>query len=122
MKWLTLSAAICTEVSASLALRAALDHPAWYVLVVAGYSAAFVLLSLVLRQGMPIGVAYGIWAACGVALTAIAAAVLFGDPLTWLSGVGFIAIIGGVLLIELGSRTTDTRTTDTRTTDPGAAR
>ncbi|WP_250003647.1 multidrug efflux SMR transporter [Actinoplanes sp. M2I2] len=103
MKWLTLSAAIMTEVSASLALRAAVDHPGWYALVVAGYLAAFILMSLLLRQGMPIGVAYGIWAGSGVALTALAAAVLFGDPLTWLMTVGFAAIIGGVLLIELGS-------------------
>jgi small multidrug resistance pump len=103
MKWTALSTAIVSEVSASLALRAAVDHPAWYALVVAGYCAAFVLLSIVLRLGMPIGVAYGIWAASGVALTALAAAALFGDPLTWLMAVGFAAIIGGVLLIELGS-------------------
>jgi len=103
MKWIALSTAIVSEVSASLALRAAVDHPGWYVLVVAGYTAAFILLSAVLRLGMPIGVAYGIWAASGVALTALAAAALFGDPLTWLMALGFAAIIGGVLLIELGS-------------------
>ncbi|MCY1143353.1 SMR family transporter [Actinoplanes sp. Pm04-4] len=105
MKWITLGSAIISEVSASLALRAAVDHPAWYILVVTGYIAAFILMSLLLRQGMPIGVAYGIWAASGVALTALAAAAIFGDPLTWLMTVGFAAIIGGVLLIEMGSRT-----------------
>ena len=104
MKWITLGSAIISEVSASLALRAAVDHPAWYTLVVAGYTAAFILMSLLLRQGMPIGVAYGIWAASGVALTALAAAVIFGDPLTWVMTAGFAAIIGGVLLIEMGSR------------------
>ena len=103
MKWPVLAAAISSEVTASLALRAAVDHPAWYVLVVAGYSLSFVLISVILRLGMPIGVAYGIWAASGVALTALAAAAIFGDPLTWVMGLGFVAIIGGVLLIELGS-------------------
>ncbi|MGH3895258.1 MAG: QacE family quaternary ammonium compound efflux SMR transporter, partial [Rhodococcus qingshengii] len=29
-KWLLLITAILTEVSATLSLRAALDHPAWY--------------------------------------------------------------------------------------------
>lgn len=104
MKWPTLAAAISSEVTASLALRAAVDHRAWYILVVAGYSLSFVLLSAVLRLGMPIGVAYGIWAATGVALTALLAAAIFGDPLTWTMGAGFAAIIGGVLMIELGSR------------------
>ncbi|MBM2616160.1 QacE family quaternary ammonium compound efflux SMR transporter [Actinoplanes sp. LDG1-06] len=103
MRWAALAAAILSEVSASLALRAAVDHPAWYTLVVAGYSLSFVFVSIVLRLGMPIGVAYGIWAALGVALTALAAAALFDDPLTWVMGLGFTAIIGGVLLIELGS-------------------
>lgn len=35
-------------------------------------------ISLALRLGMPVGVAYGIWSACGVALVALAARVLFG--------------------------------------------
>jgi small multidrug resistance pump len=52
---------------------------------------------------MPVGVAYGIWAACGVALTALLAAVVFGDPLTWTMGLGVVLVIGGVLLVELGS-------------------
>lgn len=103
MRWLYLGAAILSEVSGSLALRAALDHPAWYAWVAIGYVASFVLLALVLRLGTPVGVAYGIWAACGVAITAVAAAFLFDDPLNWTMGAGFAAIIGGVLLIEMGS-------------------
>ncbi|MEV7621796.1 SMR family transporter [Actinoplanes sp. NPDC089786] len=103
MSWLFLAAAIVSEVSGSLALRAALDHPAWYAWVAVGYSASFVLLALVLRCGLPVGVAYGIWAACGVAITAVAGAFLFDDPLNWTMGAGFAAIIGGVLLIEIGS-------------------
>jgi multidrug transporter EmrE-like cation transporter len=40
--WLFLSAAIVSEVAASLSLKGALDAPAWYLLVVAGYAASFV--------------------------------------------------------------------------------
>ena len=105
MSRLLLGAAILSEVSGSLALRAALDHPGWYAWVAIGYSASFVLLALVLRRGMPVGVAYGIWAACGVAITAVAGAFLFDDPLNWTMGAGFAAIIGGVVLIETGSKT-----------------
>lgn len=103
-KWLLLITAILTEVSATLALRAALDHPAWYVVVVGGYLAAFTALSFVLREGMGLGVAYGIWGATGVVLTAVFATFLFGDPLTATMGVGIALVIGGVLCVELGSQ------------------
>ena len=95
--------AIVTEVTATLSLRASQDHAAWLVVVVAGYVTAFALLTLVLRAGMPVGVAYGIWGALGTAATAVLAAVLFGDPFTWpiVSGIGLI--IAGVLLVEIGS-------------------
>jgi small multidrug resistance pump len=102
--WSYLVAAIVSEVSATLALRAATDHPGWIALVVSGYLASFVLLAAVLRRGMAIGVAYGVWSACGVLLTALAAAVLFAEPLNQVMGVGLGAIAVGVLLIERGGR------------------
>lgn len=108
--WVLLSSAIALEVTATLSLRQALDHPGWLVVVVLGYGGAFVLLAMVLRAGMPIGVAYGIWAACGVALTATLATVLFGDPMTWMIGLGIVVVIAGVLMVELGSRATEPRT------------
>ncbi len=110
-KWTMLAVAIVSEVVATLALRAALDHQAWFVVVAAGYLAAFVLLGAVLAAGMPVGVAYGIWAASGVALTAVLAAVVFSDPFTLRMGLGIGLVIGGVLLVELGSHTA-TQTTE----------
>lgn len=103
-KWLLLGVAIVAEVSASLALKAALEHPAWYALVAVGYLAAFVFLTLVLRLGLSIGVAYGIWGAMGVALTAVMSAVVFGEPLTPMMICGMALVVGGVLCVELGSR------------------
>lgn len=103
-RWLLLAGAILTEVTASLSLKAALDAPVFYALVAAGYLAAFVFLALVLRAGMPLGVAYGIWGASGVALTAALSALLFGEPLTALMTVGIVVVVGGVLLVELGSQ------------------
>lgn len=102
-KWLYLAGAISSEVAATLALRAMLDHPAWIVLVLTGYPVSFVFLAALLRCGVPVGVAYGIWSACGVAITAVAGAFLFHDPLTWLMGLGFACIVAGVLLVEWGS-------------------
>jgi small multidrug resistance pump len=102
-KWVLLVAAILTEVTGTLSLRAFQDHRGWLALVVIGYAASFVFLSRVLRAGMPIGVAYGIWGASGTALTAIAATVLFGDPFTMPIVIGIVLIIAGVLLVEFGS-------------------
>lgn len=104
MAWLFLTGAILTEVAATLSLRmAAGGRRAWYTAVVTGYLLAFTCLSLALSHGMGLGVAYGIWAAAGVALTAIAGRVLFGEPLTGVMALGIALIMGGVLLIELGA-------------------
>lgn len=104
MMWLFLIGAILTEVAATLSLRVASEgRKAWYAPVVAGYLLAFTFLTLALRQGMGLGVAYGIWAAAGVALTAVAGRVLFGEPLTRVMVLGLGLIMAGVLLIELGA-------------------
>lgn len=102
-KWALLAGAISTEVAATLSLRASQDHSAWLVAVVAGYVGSFILLTMVLRAGVPVGVAYGIWGALGTAVTAVLAAVLFGDPFTWPIVAGIGLIIAGVLLVEFGS-------------------
>ena len=102
--WLFLAAAILAEVTATLALRmAALAHRGWYVLMAIGYAAAFAALATSLSLGMPLGVAYGIWAAAGVALTALASRIFFAEPLTRVMLLGIALIMAGVLLIEIGA-------------------
>ena len=56
-----------------------------------------------LKAGLPLGVADGIWAAGGVAVTAIASRLLFGEPLTRTMVAGIALIMAGVLLVEIGS-------------------
>ena len=68
-----------------------------------GYFLAFALLTLTLDQGMSLGVAYGTWAAAGVALTAVGSRVFFKERITPVMMLGLGLIIGGVLLIELGA-------------------
>ncbi|MDR6506761.1 SMR family transporter [Arthrobacter oryzae] len=106
MKWILLAGAIISEVTASLSLKAALDHPAFFIVVVLGYTASFGFLAAVLRKGLGLGVAYGIWAALGVTLTVLLAALLFGEILTPVMLVGVAMVIGGVLCVELGSHQT----------------
>jgi small multidrug resistance pump len=98
-----LAAAILFEVTGTLSLRMATSHRrAWYVVVVSGYLLAFLCLSAVLRHGMGLGLAYGIWTAVGIALTAVASKILFHEPLTPVMAGGIALIAGGVLLLELG--------------------
>ncbi|GAA1646199.1 MULTISPECIES: multidrug efflux SMR transporter [Brevibacterium] len=103
--WALLIGAILLEVAATICLRVASVGGSkwWYAGVAGGYIVSFSLLSLTLRTGFPLGVAYGIWAATGVALTAIAGRVLFQERLTRLMVAGIGLIIVGVLLIEVGS-------------------
>lgn len=103
-KWVLLISAIAVEVAATLSLRASQDHSVWLVVVVAGYVGSFILLTLVLRTGMPVGVTYGIWGALGTAGTAVLAAAIFGDRFTWPIAAGIGLIIAGVLLVEFGSQ------------------
>lgn len=107
MTWVLLLIAITSEVAATLSLKGSASVPALYAVVVLGYLASFVFLALVLRRGMGLGVAYGIWGATGVALTAVLSAVIFGEALTALMVVGLLCIIGGVVLVETGSHEGD---------------
>jgi small multidrug resistance pump len=101
--WLSLGGGILLEVFSTLGLRASdgFRNRRWIAPVAVGYIASFALVWLALRLGMPVGVAYGVWSACGVALVAILARVFFGESLTPLMVAGIVLIIVGVLTIEL---------------------
>lgn len=101
--WVMLAAAVLSETAAALSLKAALDAPQWYLVVVVGYSVSFVLMAMMLRAGAPIGKTYGIWAASGIALTALFGTLIFSEPLTAVMITGIALVIGGVLLVEFGS-------------------
>lgn len=103
MSWLALAAAILVEVCATLGLRASdgFRRRRWIAPVILGYVVSFALLWTALSLGMPVGIAYGVWSACGVALVAALARVLFAEPLTPTMVAGIALIIGGVLTIEM---------------------
>ena len=107
MSWLFLIGAIIFEVSGALSLRmASTGKRRWWVAVALGYIIAFTMLIFTLANGMALGVAYGIWAASGVALTAILSKIIFKEHLTLIMSICILVVIGGVLMIELGSGAT----------------
>ncbi|QGK69643.1 QacE family quaternary ammonium compound efflux SMR transporter [Allosaccharopolyspora coralli] len=105
MPWIFLTLAIVCEVSATTALKFSEGFtrlvPSAIVLV--GYGAAFYLLSLALVRGMSLGVAYGVWAALGIALLAVIGAVFLGESMTWIQIVGIALVIAGVMALEMGA-------------------
>jgi small multidrug resistance pump len=103
--YLYLATAIVSEVVATSFLKyASGPKNIWwaYIIVVVGYVLSFVLLSLTLRAGVPLGIAYAIWAGVGVIAVAIISWVVFHESLTWQQIVGMVLVIGGVGMLELG--------------------
>jgi small multidrug resistance pump len=106
MGYLYLAAAIVSEVIATSFLKyASGPKNVWwaYVIVGVGYVLSFVLLSLTLRAGVPLGIAYAIWAGVGVVAVAVISWVVFHESLTWQQILGMVLVIGGVGLLELGA-------------------
>jgi small multidrug resistance pump len=104
MTWLLLAGAIIAEVTATVSLRMSdgFSKPAWSAVVVVGYVTAFTLLGFTLKRGMAIGVAYGVWAAAGVALVALIGAAFLGDGLTKVQVAGLVLVMAGVAALEVG--------------------
>ncbi|MBP2322001.1 small multidrug resistance pump [Kibdelosporangium banguiense] len=102
--YLLLSIAIVGEVSATTALKLSENFSRLVpsVVVVVGYVVAFGVLSKLLKDGFPVGVAYAIWAAAGIAAVALIGALFLGEPINWTMAGGLLLVIGGVVMLELG--------------------
>lgn len=108
MPWVYLAAAILSEIVGTLSLKASdgFSRLGPSALVVAGYGAAFFCLAQALRD-LPVGTAYAIWAAVGVAAVALLGVVFFGERLSVTTGVGLVCIIVGVVLVTTGTSTAE---------------
>lgn len=102
--WFWLAGAILAEVTGTVALRFSEGFTRLVpsIVVAIGYGFAFYALSRALTRGMAVGVAYGVWAAAGVALIALIGAAFLGESLTWVQVGGIALVIGGVLALQLG--------------------
>jgi small multidrug resistance pump len=107
MGYIFLAAAIVGEVIATSFLKLTTgDKAQWwaYVIVVVGYILAFSMLSLSLGRGVPLGIAYAIWAGVGVVVVAIVSWLVFGETLSPLQLGGMALVIAGVTMLELGGK------------------
>jgi small multidrug resistance pump len=107
MGYLFLALAIIGEVIATTFLKLTSGEKAvwWaYPIVGVGYIFAFAMLSQTLSKGVPLGIAYAIWAGVGVVLVAIISWLAFGETLSWQQLVGMALVVGGVVLLEAGGK------------------
>jgi len=105
MPWFYLLIAIFAEVVGTSALKASagMTKPAPAAVVVAGYGAAFYLLSLTLDQ-IPVGVAYAIWSGVGIVLISLIGWRFFDQTLDAPAILGMGLIVLGVAVINLFSK------------------
>lgn len=105
MGYLFLATAIATEVIATTFLKLTSgERQVWwaYPFVGVGYILSFVMLSLTLSKGVPLGIAYAVWAGAGVVLVAVISWLVFHETLTWQQLLGMVLVIAGVVLLEAG--------------------
>jgi small multidrug resistance pump len=66
---------------------------------VIGYATAFYFLSLTLRT-MPLGIAYAVWSAVGIALVSVIGRLLYKQSLDIPAIIGIGFIVAGVVIIN----------------------
>lgn len=105
MAYLYLGLAIVAEVIGTIALKATNGFTVLVpsIIVMLGYSAAFVLLSFCLRE-IPVGIAYGIWSGLGVVLVSVAGIFIYKQALDLPAIIGLAMIVVGVAVIHLFSK------------------
>ncbi|MEO6827898.1 MAG: multidrug efflux SMR transporter [Microbacteriaceae bacterium] len=107
MGYLFLGLAIAAEVVATTFLKLTSgDTIRWwaYIIVVVGYVAAFASLSASLAHGIPLGIAYAVWAGIGVVMVAVISWLLFHESMSLAQIAGIALVLGGVALLELGGK------------------
>ncbi len=105
VQWFLLFVAIVAEVIATSTLKSTEGFTRLWpsVVVVVCYEIAFILLSLSLKK-IPVGVVYAVWSGVGVALITLVAWLFLGQRLDALGVVGVALIVGGVVVINVYSR------------------
>ena len=105
-KWLYLTLAILSEVTATSFLKSSDGFTKLLpsVIVVVGYCLAFYFLSLTLDT-IPIGVAYAIWSGVGIASLAVISVLFFDQKIDTAAVFGMGLIIAGVVVLRVFSET-----------------
>jgi len=101
MAYLYLTIAIISEVVGTAALKASEEFTKLVptLIVIVGYALAFFFLTLTLRT-IPVGIAYAVWAGCGIVLVCAVSWVLYKQTLDVPAILGIALIAAGVVVIN----------------------
>lgn len=102
MSYLFLALAIASELigSTSLKLSQGFTRLVPSVFVVLGFGAAFYFLSQALRT-IPLSISYAVWSGVGTAATVLIGVWLFKESFDMIKAAGIVAILVGVVLLNL---------------------
>ena len=105
MHWIFLILAILSEVAGTICMKlsAGFTKPLPSILMWVFYAICFSLLPLTLKK-IDVSVAYAIWSGVGTALIATVGVLYFREPLTPLRVIGLVAIVAGVVALNLAGQ------------------
>ncbi len=104
LSWIYLSGAIVGEIVATITLKYVhgFSRPLPLIIVVVGYVLSFWALGLALR-GLPLGLVYAVWSGVGTVAITIVGALAFKESFGPMTAASIIAIVGGVIGLNLAS-------------------
>lgn len=79
------------------------SKPLWLLSSALGYVVTFALVSMALQRGWTMALTYGLWAAGGIMLLAVADRLLLGETLRGTAVVGMVLSIAGIALMLHGT-------------------
>lgn len=105
MAWLLLGVSVVSELAGTMALKHSNGFTRLFPAMLAGacYVLAVWLMSIAMKQ-LEMGLTYAVWAASGIAVTAMIGMVVYGEPATAFRLVGLGLVVGGVVLLAIGGK------------------
>lgn len=101
--WLLIAASVIAEVVGTVALK---HSDGFSKLVPSGASAACYALAIwlmaVAMRHLDMGITYAVWAASGIAITAVVGITFYGEQLGGIKALGLVCVVGGVVMLNLG--------------------
>ena len=106
MHYFYLALAVLGEVIGTSFLKATEDFTKLWpsLIVVLGYGASFYFLTLSLKV-IPVGITYATWSGIGIVLVTVISIFLYKQVPDWPAIIGMAMIIGGVVIMQLFSKT-----------------
>ncbi|MBY5932486.1 QacE family quaternary ammonium compound efflux SMR transporter [Tateyamaria omphalii] len=106
LHYIYLIVAVAAETIGTTALQASnqFTRAGPTVLVIVAYGFAFYFLGIALKY-IPVGIAYALWSGLGIVLIALIGFAVFGQRLDLPAVLGLAMIIGGIVVIQLFSKT-----------------